>query len=301
MQEWEPLGRILTEQAQCPTVLVRAECWRIYYANRIDGKSYIHAIDVEKGNPHKILKRYDNILRPGPLGSIDHFGVMPSCAVKMHNGNIHLYYVAWSVRKDVPYHNLTGLAMSRDGINFIKMGPVVAHPTLYFTGTACVVPRDSDYYMVQMSCTGWVEGDPPEPRYLLLTGQSDDGIHWRSDGVAIDYASEDEAGISSATIVSLQCQHMWYSYRKLNGYRTNPDAAYKIGYASAITTDWIRRDDVVQIPRQDWDSEMQCYPEVIKHRDHLYMFYNGNGFGQTGIGVARLKLSNDSVDDIIQP
>lgn len=300
MQNWEPLGKVLDQQAQCPTILDLDDRWRVYYSDRLDGKSYIHAVDIEKGASKKILKTYSNILAPGPLGSIDHAGVMPSSAVRMRSGLIFLYYVAWSVRKDVPYHNLTGLAVSHDGLTFTKMGPVTAHPGPYFTGTACVVPRDSDYYMVQMSCTEWIPGDPPEPRYMLRAGRSDDGIHWLSQGIAVDYSSKDEGGISAATIIaSPKRQHMWYSYRKLRGYRDNPEAAYKIGYADGIGGSWIRRDDLVQIPRQGWDSDMQCYPEVIRHEDNLYMLYNGNGFGKTGIGLARLKLSNGSLDDII--
>ncbi len=34
------------------------------------------------------------------------------------------------------------------------------------------------------------------------------------------------------------------------------------------------------------DSEMQCYPHVINLNERLVMFYNGNGFGRTGIGYA---------------
>ena len=34
---------------------------------------------------------------------------------------------------------------------------------------------------------------------------------------------------------------------------------------------------------------MICYPNVIKVKDKLYMFYNGNGFGQSGFGYAELE------------
>jgi hypothetical protein len=38
-----------------------------------------------------------------------------------------------------------------------------------------------------------------------------------------------------------------------------------------------------------WDSTMQCYPYVIEIDGKLCMFYNGNGFGQSGIGLAILE------------
>jgi hypothetical protein len=51
---------------------------------------------------------------------------------------------------------------------------------------------------------------------------------------------------------------------------------------------WTRRDDEAGIDVADagWDSDMICYPEVVAHDGRLFMFYNGNGFGRTGIGHA---------------
>jgi hypothetical protein len=56
---------------------------------------------------------------------------------------------------------------------------------------------------------------------------------------------------------------------------------------------WIRKDqdvgiDVSENPK-DWDYEMIEYPLVIQHKNNLVMFYNGNHFGQTGVGYAILK------------
>ena len=36
-----------------------------------------------------------------------------------------------------------------------------------------------------------------------------------------------------------------------------------------------------------WDSEMIEYPCVFDAAGTRYMLYNGNGFGKTGIGLAR--------------
>ena len=37
----------------------------------------------------------------------------------------------------------------------------------------------------------------------------------------------------------------------------------------------------------DWNGIMTCYPCIVEHEGILFMFYNGNGFGNTGIGVAK--------------
>ena len=34
---------------------------------------------------------------------------------------------------------------------------------------------------------------------------------------------------------------------------------------------------------------MQAYPHVFKHKKNLYMLYNGNGYGKTGIALAKLE------------
>jgi len=83
---------------------------------------------------------------------------------------------------------------------------------------------------------------------------------------------------------------MWYSYRKLRDYRTDTNAAYRIGYAeSSNGMAWERKDDqIVFEPEGGWDDFMQCYPHVIDLNGERIMFYNGNGFGQAGFGYARL-------------
>jgi len=66
----------------------------------------------------------------------------------------------------------------------------------------------------------------------------------------------------------------------------------RIGYAESrdgIT--WLRRDNAFGLLPSDegWDSEMTCYPAVIPlERDRLLMFYNGNGYGRSGVGAAVL-------------
>ena len=34
---------------------------------------------------------------------------------------------------------------------------------------------------------------------------------------------------------------------------------------------------------------MQCYPSVLIEDKTINMFYNGNGFGKTGLGYAELE------------
>jgi hypothetical protein len=76
---------------------------------------------------------------------------------------------------------------------------------------------------------------------------------------------------------------MWYSYRGLK---------YRIGYAfSKDGLVWTRRDSDagLSVTPGDWDGDMIEYPFVFDHGNHRWMLYNGDGYGQTGFGLAVLK------------
>ena len=84
---------------------------------------------------------------------------------------------------------------------------------------------------------------------------------------------------------------MWYCFRGSRDYRSDKAQSYRIGYAeSEDGIRWERLDDLVGIDRSEdgWDSVMMEYPFVYEHRGRKYMLYNGNGFGETGIGYAVL-------------
>ena len=48
-----------------------------------------------------------------------------------------------------------------------------------------------------------------------------------------------------------------------------------------------------------WDSAMMEYPFVYEHRGLKYMLYNGNGFGESGIGYAVLR-DDDRVGRLLE-
>ena len=82
---------------------------------------------------------------------------------------------------------------------------------------------------------------------------------------------------------------MWYARRNIIGYRENRKHSYRIGYAeSPDGINWTRMDELAGInPSQSgWDSDMIATPNVVQNDTRSFLFYNGNGFGQSGIGVA---------------
>ena len=94
--------------------------------------------------------------------------------------------------------------------------------------------------------------------------------------VALDLASLDEAERLVA---------------RLGDTVTHYKIGYRLGYAeSADGVRWERLDHLAGMERSDegWDSVMIAYPFVYEHRGVKHLLYNGNGFGETGIGYAVL-------------
>lgn len=280
---------------------VNSEIWRIYYATRdASNRSCISFIEVEAGRPENILYEHPApVLDVGELGAFDDCGVMPSWIVDVGKKK-YLYYIGLTVMQRVPYHNSIGLAISENGgRSFTRYGagPIFGLTARepHFTGTSCVLRENGIWKNWYLSCVKWeIINGKPEPFYHLKYAESLDGIYWRREGqVAIDFKSADEAGLVKASV--LRDQHgyrMWYAHRSAYDYRTNKQGSYRIGYAESLDgIHWARKDEQAGIDLSDdgWDSEMIAYPHVITHKSELYLFYNGNGFGQSGFGYATAK------------
>ncbi len=308
--KWEKHGLIycLDDQiswakdyTQMPTV--DAMCDRgidIFFSSRDQiNRSLIGRLTVNRDNPKRIVNvQQSPVLELGDLGTFDDCGVMPSSLVNFE-GRKYLYYIGWNVRNTVPYHNSVGLAVSEDkGLTYQKIftGPIMdrTHDEPYFCATTCVIVDNGIWRNWYLSCTGWfMVSGKPEPRYHLKYAESSDGINWKRSGtIAIDYVDQNEGGIARATVIKDgSLYRMWYSYRSILNYRSDSHSSYRIGYAeSSDGISWKRLDDRagIDVSGQGWDAFMLAYPEVVDIDGRKFMFYNGNGFGKSGIGYAEL-------------
>ena len=294
---WVKQNNIFNEHhSQVPVVDEYNEFYRIYYSTRIDGKSHPMFVDVDKNNPEKILKKPEKpILKLGNRGSFDWAGVMPTEIITY--GNIKLlYYIGWSLRIDVPYHNNLGLAISKDnGETWEKFskGPVLStsHLEPGYVGTASILIENGIWRMWYLSCLEWVESEVGlEPTYDIKYAESTDGFNWLPLGITCVPLSNDEGGISSQRIIKRGDKYyMWYSIRNKIDYRQNTKNSYRIKKAtSSDGFTWVKDDNVELDITLDsnWDNIMVCYPFIVQKQNKLIMFYNGNGFGKTGIGYA---------------
>jgi hypothetical protein len=286
--------------AQVPVVdVINDDIWRIYYTTR-DSKqrSRISYIEVEAGNPQNILYKHDKpVIDIGSPGCFDDCGAMCSSLVKFEH-KIYMYYIGWNVRNTVSYHLSIGLAVSEDGgQTFSKLytGPLLDRNFIepYMCGTCYVLFEEEKWKIWYTSGTKWeTVMNKSEPYYDIKYAESDNGIEWARTGkTAIYYNHNREALGVPSVIHDNNLYRMWYSYRNVSGYRVDKRNSYHIGYAESTNgVDWVRMDENVGIDLSpndnDWDSQMIAYARVFRYKGTLYMLYNGNGFGKTGLGYA---------------
>jgi hypothetical protein len=131
-----------------------------------------------------------------------------------------------------------------------------------------------------------------EPVYVIKYATSHDGIAWhRPNHQCIVQSHELEAFSHPSVIKKGDRYLMWYCFRHSRDYRDGA-GSYRIGHAESYDgLEWKRMDkiDGLDVSPNGWDSTMTCYPFVVTIDGQIVMFYNGNGFGQTGFGYAILE------------
>lgn len=294
---WNRKGNIFKDHhSQLPVVDVRPEDFKIYYSTRDElGRSIPMSVIVSGKNLNQYESPERINLELGNPGSFDWSGIMPTDIITLEDGTKYLYYIGWSRRIDVPYHNNLGLAVSKDGGTTwekYSKGPVfhTSRKEPGYIGTVDILIEDGEWRMWYLSCREWEKHDGiMEPIYDIKYATSRDGIDWDpTDQICIPLQNN-EGGISSARVLKEGGTYtMWFSVRDKSGYRNNSNNSYRI--KKAISKDgiaWEREQFIdLDISQDEWENMMVCYPEVVKVGNLYYMFYNGNGFGKTGIGYA---------------
>jgi hypothetical protein len=310
---WEKKGLIfvasgqggwMNSHAQMPTVQVRKDCLRIFFSTRPSAGASVPAyVDVDIADPSQVLRICQRpLLNFGPPGSFDEFGIMPTMIVQSENALL-LYYTGWSrLASRVPYNNSSGVAISHDGGDTFQRllpGPILSRTEREpLSATLSWMMRDSSdvWQMWYANTIEWMEPEdgagPMEPVYVICQAWSRNGIHWQRNGEPIiKPACPNEAQTRPTILYRNGIWHMWFCHRGSHEFRDGA-RAYRIGYArSTDLHTWQRDDDAagINVSASGWDSKMLAYPCVVETPAGVLMFYNGNGFGASGLGWAKLK------------
>jgi hypothetical protein len=301
---WRKLGHLFAPDGTLPWmrthaanpfgVRLDASRMRIFFTCRDEQqRSHIASIvaDLERDFALYGLST-EPVLAPGPAGAFDDSGCAVGCVARVGD-RLRLYYLGWNLKVTVPWLNTIGLAIEdpRSG-RFERYSPAplldrsrhdpftISYPSLLHEG--------GRWRMWYGSNLQWGK-EPESMQHVIKYAESRDGLRWRRDGrVVVGLAHRNEYALSKPFVLrDPDCYRMWYSYRGRDEVTT-----YRIGYAESDDgLAWRRLDDRagIDVSTSGWDSEMISYPFVFDHGGRRYMLYNGNGYGRSGFGVARLE------------
>lgn len=299
-----PAAKWMGTHAQCPTpLLLDANTLRIFFACRPTNLAdpYPRSIpayadlDLDDNFSLRSVARRP-ILELGRPGTFDQFGITPTSIVDFH-GKLYLYYTGWARQVGVPYSMAIGLAVSTDnGAHFKKLGegPILGPtPDEPFLQSGAIVRILNDtWHMWYITGRPWVENNGKlEAVYHFVHAVSADGIKWDRDAQpVIPSTRADECQVSFGLFQTEAHWHVIFAHRSAIGFRDSSGGAYRLGYAhSRDLAQWNRDDGAISDfyrSAQNWDNEMQCYPQVAETKDGPLLLYCGNQFGREGIGGA---------------
>jgi hypothetical protein len=294
--KWNKLGRVITPRvdlwwmqshASHPTVkILDGSNIRVYVAGRDHlNRSHVGYVEFDVENPLE-----NQIFSPEPafsigeLGTFDDNGVMPLSVVDDGDQTL-LYYCGWNPRATVRWTVFSGLATSNDGgktFERYSRAPILdrTNDEPFLNGVTCVMHDKDVWRMWYIAGVGWIH--PDLPKYNVRYAESDDGRNWRRDGVVcLDFEKPGEHAFGRPWIIKDgDIYRMWFAHKGDH---------YRMGYAeSEDAINWHRRDELagIDVSKDDWDSGMIEYCCVFEHAGRRYMLYNGNNYGQGGIGLA---------------
>ncbi len=291
--KWIKKGIIYNHSATTPTpILYDAKTIRVYAGFRDkQGVSRIGYVDVDAANPKKILRISKKpSLNIGKPGTFDDNGVILGDVIKSGK-TYRMYYVGFQLVQKVKFLAFTGLAISHDnGKTFKRVSDVPifdrAPKEIYFRAIHSIMREGNLWKAWYGAGESWqIIGGKPYPRYSIFYTESRDGRTFSSIRTQCIYSVRNEYRIGRPRVYKTPSGYeMFYTKGTL-------EQKYLPGYAvSQDGIHWRRKDRLVGITpsASGWDSQMLCYPSLLRYKSTTYMFYNGNGMGESGFGYAIL-------------
>jgi predicted GH43/DUF377 family glycosyl hydrolase len=276
-----------------PTPLLRADgTIRVFVGFRTgEGVSRIGFVDVSAENPAQVLAvSPEPVLDVGVPGAFDENGVVP-CAVIEREGKLYLYYAGYQLGQKVKFFVFGGLAISDDGgRSFHRHSQVPicdrTDDEMFFRVIHTMMFDDGRWRAWYGAGSSFTPGNGRQlPNYNIRHAEATDGLTLSRDfTVCVDTNDEEYRVGRPYVIKDAGAYRMFYC-------AGTAARGYRLAYAeSADGIAWARKDNEIgiDVSASGWDSEMQAYPSVVMFRDKVYLFYNGNNYGEDGFGYAEL-------------
>ena len=255
------------------------------------GRRQIGWLDLDENLDVVYENPANPVLTVGGGGCFDCEALVMPTVVRVSDEELYMYYTGFGPGTGTWLDNRTGLAISCDnGETWQRWSraplPLLDEQDPIGIGTVFVIRDASDrwrlWYTTFRNLERKEDGSWMHFVYIKYA-ESDNGIHWRkpSDNIALDFAHEREHLVARPAIIQEpEGYRMWISTMSIW-------EKHRIGYAeSADGRRWERKPAGIEPSDTGWDSEMVEYAYVIKRGSEYVMFYNGNGYGATGLGIA---------------
>lgn len=301
-RRWEKLGRIYLPAAEGrhPKLLSHAanplpvhldgDVFRIYFSGRDrENRSSVGAADIDIVRQRIVREHREPFFEHGSEGSFYADGVSIGNCYTV-DGVRYMLFMGWQAPRDGHWRGDIGrLIVSPDlTLELNGEGPYLGTDTVDPVSLSypwVMEMPEGGYRMWYGSTITWDAGNG-EMLHVIHHAVSADGQSWKREGLAVPYELGRAQAFSRPTVVpdGKGGYQMWFSYR-------GGGDKYGIGYA--VSNDglaWrLALDEAgISVAEDGWDSEMIEYPFVFDHQGVRYMLYNGNGYGRTGFGLARL-------------
>jgi hypothetical protein len=285
-------GPLERSHAMLPTPHVMEGRVRVFYAS-CDGdmRGRVFFADFETEPPFRLIGRSAApVLDVGPAGAFDCDGANPSQTFEA-DGRLALLYIGWRRGPpDEPYTLFGALAFSDDdGLSFERAAAPLLTPRRgerCFRTAPFIERRPDGWRLLYIGGDGFVSADDGRrlPVYSLMELESPRLWDWEGPGASLmapDLAAG-EVGFGRPVAYTSPggARRLMLSVRTRDGYRlVETDRDFAPGARPALQP-------VIPGPLAPWEREMTCFGAPCAVGDYELLFYNGNGYGRTGAGLA---------------
>ena len=223
----------------------------------------------------------------GPKNSFYQDGVSVSSVIKIEN-QVYLYLWVGNPLKNSHWRGDIGrvkLCLNTNKISNPQLVIGKNHIDKISVSYPFIKKLNDGFYHIWYGPTiSWDAGNG-EMHHVINHGVSKNGLNWRLNGQVIP----SEIGVAQA-FQDLACLDRNNKLAHVVFYRSGDGSSYKIGYGykdekkQKWNVDYkINNFDIL---KSNWNNQMMEYPYVINYKNKLFLFYNGNQYGMTGIGLA---------------
>jgi len=303
MQDWVKKGvlyendlssnpKLLSHAANPLPILIEGDIYRCYFSARdVNNRSSVGAVDINFSS-REIVKRHERIFfEYGEKKSFYSHGVSLGNCYFVDDKH-YMLFMGWRNEIGRHWYGQIGRLKVDSDLNLILDSPEPFLPIddedPLSMSYPCVVFHDQKYRMWYGSTVNWDAGNG-EMLHVIKYAESNDGQNWVKHGQVIT----SEIGVAQAFsrpsvyVDEFNEFHMWFSYRSGCG------ESYRVGYSKSVDgLTWTFPKLALSVANSGWDCDMVEYPYVLRHKNELAMLYNGNSYGESGFGLARIGLDS---------